>query len=341
MSDEHSHSPVEQHVVVRTLEPDDAAALKSCVIDCYGETYPKRDLYDFDLLRKAIENGDYSGVVAVDRSNSTMVGHIGWVRHTPGATAVEAGATMVRPASRGGGLLKQLGRALHDQLTQSGAAGYVHFPTTAHTVMQRASVSSGGAETGLLLGYLPASLDVAGFGGRRVGRLAVTVAYQPLVDAPPGNIVAASERDVAWLTEVARRLGLHRTVRIGTEEPTHETSQLTSRYTESRDLLTLNVSVIGRDVVAAINAAMSQRRSLLVHIDFDATDAAVTWAGRELATIGFVFGAWLPGWFGSDAMRLQRINDQAAVDLQPELFTVEAQSILERVITEIGTWTLE
>jgi GNAT superfamily N-acetyltransferase len=335
VSEQQLTSTTDPPFVVRALQPDDALALNSCVFDCYGDTYPKRDLYDVDLLRNAVTSGRYNGVVVIDPSNAVLVGHIGWVRHAEVATTVEAGATMVRPTYRGGGVLKQLGRALHDQLKQNGAAGYVHFPTTAHTVMQRASVSSGGAETGLLLGYLPASLDVAGFAGPRDRRLAVTVAYQPLGVASSETIVATSEREAAWLTEVSLTLGLQRTINVMTNSPVHDASEISKSYSESRELLTLTISRIGRDLVAEVDTAMRSQPSLLVHVDLDATDVAVTWARQELASIGFVFGAWLPGWCGPDALRVQRINDHARVDLQPELFSFEARAILERITTNL------
>lgn len=322
---------------IRALIADDAPDLTSCVVDCYGTSYPKSVLYDSGLLSETIRHEAYSGIVAIDPLNSTLVGHIGWVRHAPKAVTVEAGTTMVRPAYRGKGLLKELGAGLHTELKRSGISGYVHFPTTAHTVMQRASVSSGGAETGLLLGYLPASLDVAGFAGPRDRRLAVTVAYQPLGDSPTGTVGVASDSDAAWLADIATKLGLRRMVTVKYDEPVMAASQLTLSYTASRDLLAIAVRRIGQDLAAAIDIAASDRPSLLVHVDLDATDDAAPWAYRQLASNGFVFGAWLPGWFGSDALRLQRIGDLGVVDLQPELFTPEAAAVLQRITSELAT----
>lgn len=322
-------------LIVRALVADDARELASCVVDCYGTTYPKRDFYDVERISALVRNGTYSGVVAVDRTESLLVGHIGWVRHAPTAVTVEAGTTMVRPAYRGRGLLKGLGTALHDQLTQCGFSGYVHFPTTAHTVMQRASVLLGGAETGLLLGYLPASLDVAGFGGPRDRRLAVTVAYQPVGDSPVRTIFAATARDAAWFIDVARKLGLRRTVTVRNDEPTSVASRFATSYAVSRDLLSLTVENIGRDLADSVDFAARERPALLVHVDLDAADAATPWAFRELASKGFVFGAWLPGWFGSDALRMQRISNLDLVDWQPEVFTLEAKALLTRITDEM------
>jgi hypothetical protein len=238
---------------------------------------------------------------------------------------------MVRPAYRGKGLLKVLGSGLHDLLRQAGFAGYVHLPTTAHTVMQRASVSSGGVETGLLLGYLPAELNVAGFAGPRARRLAVTVAYQPLGAGPACDVGAASEADAAWLREVARKLGLDRRVTVWHDEPMSPATEIVVNYVASRDLLGIRVAQIGHDLADVVALAIAEHPSLLVHVDVDASDQLSSWAYRELAAIGFVFGAWLPGWFGADAMRWQRISDRELVDLEPELFTDEAKALLVRI----------
>jgi hypothetical protein len=323
--------------VVRSLVAEDASDLTACVVECYGTTYPKRVLYDIEALRESIRNETYSGIVAVAPSNSMLVGHIGWVRHALTAATVEAGATMVRPACRGQGLLKELGSGLHAELKRSGFSGYVHFPTTAHTVMQRASVSSGGAETGLLLGYLPVELDVAGFGGPRPRRLAVTAAYQPLGEPPSCIVGVASDSDAMWLAEVASKLGLRRTITVTGDQPTLAASQITSSYTASRDLLSITVIDIGADLAGAIDIVAMEHPSLLIHVDLDATSRAASWACRHLASNGFVFGAWLPGWYGygSDALRLQRISDLDVVDLQPELLTPEARAMLQRITGEL------
>ncbi len=54
------------------------------------------------------------------------------------------------------GLKGRLGLALGEVLVSEGAVGFIHFPTTAHPVMQRALLSAGGRETGVMLAYLPA-----------------------------------------------------------------------------------------------------------------------------------------------------------------------------------------
>ncbi len=217
-----------ERFLVRELVTADAPELVECVVDCYGSTYPKRHLYDIDVLADSVRAGAYRGVVAIEHSTSALVGHIGWLAHTTSSKTVEAGATMIRPAYRGGGLLKLLGAALHEQLKVFGFSGYVHFPTTAHTVMQRASVSLGGAETGLLLGYLPETLEVSGFTGPRSRRLAVTVAYQPLDDSPGSTIGASSELEATWLQNLSHKLGLSRIINVNNDQPKVHESRLTS-----------------------------------------------------------------------------------------------------------------
>lgn len=61
---------------------------------------------------------------------------------------MEAGTTLVDPARRGEGIMGRLGAALGELLVAEGVCGFVHFPTTAHAVMQRASVSAGGSRDG-------------------------------------------------------------------------------------------------------------------------------------------------------------------------------------------------
>jgi hypothetical protein len=139
-------------VEVRPLAEDDSPGLAACVERCYGDTYPKRALYRVDELAALIRTGDYCGVVAV--AGSEIVGHIGHSRPFPAATVLEAGTTIVDPRLRGRGLMARMAQGWAASLPATGAAGFIHFPTTAHTVMQRAATESG-RETGILLAYIP------------------------------------------------------------------------------------------------------------------------------------------------------------------------------------------
>ncbi len=161
----------------------------ACFRRCYGDTYPSDDFYDVARLTQRIESGSLRSVVAI--VDDTLVGHTGLTVRHPGANAIEAGNTVVDPACRGQGLLGPMAAALTDLCLAQRYLGYVHYPTTAHEIMQKASVRGGGVETGVMLDYIPAETEYRGI-DQGIGRLAATVVYQPLTPSPGARPVAAT-----------------------------------------------------------------------------------------------------------------------------------------------------
>ena len=138
---------------VRPIRPDDAPMIAQLVERCYADGYHKDVMYRPDELAGMIRSGSHSGVVA--EAEGTVVGHMAYLWPNENATVVEAGITVVDPGWRGKGIMGRLAVAMGEMLTAGGAIGFVHYPTTAHEVMQRASLSSGGRETGIMLAFLP------------------------------------------------------------------------------------------------------------------------------------------------------------------------------------------
>ncbi len=194
-------------VEVRAIAPADAQGVSDCIVRCYGDAYPKRVMYRPDELATLIGSRAYNGVVAT--AGPGVVGHIGFTWPTSESTVVEAGTTVVDPSCRGMGLMGRLALALVELLATEGAAGFIHFPTTAHPVMQRASLSAGGRETGVMVAYLPAATRDLAMGALTEERVAVTVVYQPVLNAPAQSI-HLPRRYSAMILGFADGLGLSR-----------------------------------------------------------------------------------------------------------------------------------
>ena len=169
-------------VDIRQLRTEDAQSLHQCFVRCYGESYANDLFYDVDALASAIAQKQLLSVVALH--NGEVVGHTGLSIKHAGAVGAEAGNTVVDPAMRGQGLLGKLGGALRDLTVAEGYVGYVHYPTTAHDIMQKAATSGTGRETGLMLDYVPADVDYVDIDAPE-GRIAATVVYQPLTGQQP------------------------------------------------------------------------------------------------------------------------------------------------------------
>ena len=173
-------------IIIRDLEQEDAFELSALFRRCYGETYGSSVFYDPAALVELINKQELISAVATKGQH--LIGHIGITPRHPGSIVCETGNTVVDPNARGQGVLLRLGVALHELAKRMGYVAYLHYPTTAHETMQRASVAYGGKETGVMLAYVPEATD-AKVGGRQAGRIAATVAYQPLTAPPVRNVI--------------------------------------------------------------------------------------------------------------------------------------------------------
>jgi GNAT superfamily N-acetyltransferase len=314
-------------VRIRRLLPADAEALVDCFERCYGRTYANPLFYDAHALRALIEEGELRGVVAVQ--GARVVGHTGLTVRHPAARAIEAGNTVVDPDFRGGGLLGRLGGALGDLCRQLGYVGYVHYPTTAHTIMQTRSVAGGGVETGIMLAYIPADTEYNAI-DRRAGRLAATVVYQPFSRALARDVFVP--RRYPWLEELFASARLGRTAHAGSQTPTGR-SQLVTRWNERRGLLHVDCVRAGADVDTEIEAARARRAPAIVHVDVGLDVACIDAVVDRLCGLGFFFCALLPEFGSGDVLRLQWLADPDA-GLQADLANDGARRLLARMTAE-------
>ena len=318
-------------VEVRPIVAGDAPGLAVLIERCYGDGYPKQVMYRPDELAALIEAGDFSGVVA--EADGSIVGHIGYSWPSREASVVEAGTTVVDPQWRGQGLMMNLAVALAGLIASDGASGFVHFPTTAHEVMQRASLGSGGRETGIMLAYLPPDTrDRTAASGP--DRIAVTVVYQPVAPAAPQEIFIPARYEELILG-LATSLGLERSVAGPPVEPAGG-SELTRAFEESRGLERVGVERIGSDTGARVEEIAGQSPATLIHVDLPMDDPGIDHATGQLLELGFAFAAWLPGWDGRDVLRLQRIADPTPAELAPDLFSPEARGLMEMIGAELS-----
>ena len=203
-------------VEIRALRADEAAGLVACFRRCYGDSYVMPDFYDESSIRRRLEEGTLRSMVAVDPVDG-IVGHMALTVRDPGAQAVDAGNTVVDPRHRGGHLAARLGASLVELCREQGFAGFLHYPTTAHPVMQRLAVQGGGIETGLMLGYIPSGTEYRDVPGAVHGdRLAAVVVYQPIA-ADRSCAVFVPRRYATMLERLYRKCGLVRTLRAGAE----------------------------------------------------------------------------------------------------------------------------
>ena len=310
---------------VRDLHVSDAPGLSRLFTRCYGDTYGTRLFYDVPALAYAIEHGRLRSVVVIEKQ---LVGHTGISIVHEGSLVCETGNTVVDPEMRGRGLLEVLRGALSDRVRREGFAGYVHYPTTAHEIMQRHSVANGGVETGLMLAYVPDTTDYKGV-QTRSGRIAATVAYQPL-SSTPHRAVHVPERYRNILDQMYTHIGYERTAAdapVVWDESTH--IQLISK--PARGLLQLLVSAAASGAIDELKQHLHANTDdiSVIHVDLPLDSSWVHEVVEQLvANHGFMFCALLPEFQRCDLLRLQCIRVPGEAVFEPDIVNPGAQTLL-------------
>lgn len=318
-------------ITVRALTLDDADGLVACFKRCYGDTYSCEDFYHAELLRERILSGSLQSVVAIT-GDGHLIGHIGLsVRHS-GARAIEAGNTVVDPDYRGQGLLGRLGKALEQLCVTSGFDGYLHYPTTAHSIMQKRSIKGGGVETGVMLDYIPADTEYRAI-DRGDGRLATTVVYQPFRKTPKrGVFLPQGYREI--LGDLYRAAALDRVAATPLNRPTIDATVESRSFEARRSLLHLHVDEVGDDFEKRVKAATTAYPAAVTHVDLSLDDPAVDRAVGVLRGLGFFFCALLPEFARCDVLRLQRLRDPSQYAFAPSLANAGARGLLSFMVED-------
>ena len=299
------------------------------------DTYAVDLFHDVPALALAIERRQLRSVAAFS-ADGTLVGHTGLTVRQQGARITEAGNTVVDPACRGHGLLGRLGAALTELCIDDGFAGYVHYPTTAHAVMQKRSVAGDGVETGLMLAHVPADTDYREF-DQGHGRLAVTVVYQPFTDLPPRRVTVPA-RYLDLLDTLYCRAGLERALQPDTVAA-RGAARIDLHLQARRSLLHVDIRRGGSDLSTRIAAALAQTPAAIAHADIALDGPGVGSSVEQLRELGFFYSALLPGFGSGDVLRLQRIARPDAATFRPRLANRDARDLLALMRAEFQRWS--
>ena len=308
-------------IAVRDLTPSDAEDLVALFRRCYGDAYGVAAFYDAPELVKQIEGKRLRSVVVTHEGR--LVGHMGiTIRHTD-SLACETGNTVVHPETRGRGLLRMLAVALHERVQREGFVGYVHYPTTAHEIMQRSSVAGGGKETGVMLAYIAATHTNAA-SSQQPGRLAATVVYQP-IQLMPSRSVCLPSRYREILREIYDALRFERAEYD--RQPAHPndvSATLNVDFNPRRASLHLFLRAPGSGLHSRIDDAMKEHQPYVTYMDVPLDDPAVDSTIDVLNNLGFRYCALLPEFAHVDVLRMQRLGAARAEDLEPNVINEDA-----------------
>ena len=298
-------------IQIRFMRVDEATALARCVYRSYGDSYDADWVYQPDLIADKIEQGILRSIIGL-ATDGEIVGHAGMNFATPNARVAESGQAVVDPRYRGHHIFTSLKRYMADWATREGMYGIYSEATALHPYSQKANLELGAHETGILLGYIPASVhykDIQNAESQR--RQSVTLFYLKTNDGPERSVYAPA-RHHEVIAKILATSGIHGELKDSLPLKLAATTKLALHLREKHKQAVISVTRFGTDFMARIADQLNQfckQHRECIYVDLPLTNPATAHLGEECEKLGFFFGGIFPHMLGNgDVLRLQYLN---------------------------------
>lgn len=307
-------------VIIRLMKPDDAVSLARCVYRCYGYTYASGDVYLPDKMKELLESGMIISFVAVNPEGE-VIGHSGIRRDYPDAKVVERGQAVVDPRYRGHGLLNKLLNTVVEHCRSIGLIGNYSEGVTVHTFSQKAAFSVGAVETGILLGFTPATMFFKKIQEtERELRQAIVLMYTRLNDEPWRDVFPPMHHN-GIISKIYEMNHFRRNIRDAVEGRTElelaPASQLDVTVHADAGRAFMHVKQFDPELEDLVKFRLRElclRHIDCIYLDLPLSNPATQQYCADLEMLGFSFGGIIPELYDGDVLRLQYLNN---VDVDP------------------------
>jgi serine/threonine-protein kinase RsbW len=309
-------APEEIPLEIRAMRPEEAFELSRCVYRSYGYSYDWDSIYYPDRIRELQERGLMRSCVAIT-PDGEFVGHLAVTVERPDSPVGEAGQAVVDPRFRGHHLFPRMKSFMAEQAAEAGMYGLFSEATAVHPYSQRGNLELGAAETGFLLGYIPASVSYKEIGEDRDGRRGSVALFYLRTNPEPERTIypPAAYREAVQL--VVEHNGLRRTEGNGSDAKMLTSSRMSVDVRRDHNLAFLRVEEPGADLQELVRVRLRElclHRVDCIYVDLPLSHPAVQSAGARLDELGFFFGGVVPELLNGDVLRLQYLNE---VDIEP------------------------
>jgi len=195
-----------EDIRIRPMRPDDAGSVTGLMREVYGETCPRKSVYDPVLLRKKVASGELRSAIA-EGPGGTVIGYGALSGYYGYPEIGLLGSLAVTPASRGRGI----GGMLTRHLVSSGlTAGYVALTAgtfTSHPYARQAIEREGFLPTAILLGSQPQGISFTGI-TKTTGQRESVIFYSRVLSPREYGYQYLPDRHRQVIGDICRDLGV-------------------------------------------------------------------------------------------------------------------------------------
>ncbi len=320
-----------QTVAVDFFKPEDAMGVVSTCYAVYGAGYPVDTYYLPEKLAEENAKGNIHSVV-VRTQNNEVVGH-GALFHSssPFKGMYEAGQYIIQKAYRGGGTALNINHYVTRRCPEKYDVEAMYGePVTNHTITQKMGQDEGWVETALEMDLMPAQAYASDETVK--GRVATLLTFNIRKDRPhtlylPQVYADRIKQDLTQLS-FDRKLSAPRT-----ETPELKKSRTLPEFFEFAGVGRLQVLKMGKDINAVIQAFENEIQEQHYHVAqvfLPLDQPLIQKTCMELNKNGFFYGGYLPRWFDSDGILLQKIYGRPNFE-DPKLYSEKAKQLMDYI----------
>jgi serine/threonine-protein kinase RsbW len=312
------------------------------VYRCYGYTYANGDVYFPDRVREFLESGLLIPHIALSPDDE-VIGHIAIRKEYPDARIGERGQAVVDPRYRGHGLLNKLISASVENAKNMGMYGTYGEAVTVHPYSQKAAISIGARETGVLLGFTPATMFFKKIQDENRQQRQTAVLLYTRVNEEPCRDVYPPFHHRAIIRRIYERNNFRRNIMDAPDvkEPADvpPSSQVDVRVQTDASRAFMLVKQYGADLEELVKFRLRElclRRIDCIYIDLPLPHPATQKFCASLEMLGFFFAGVIPEMSDGDVLRLQYLNN-VDVDLDnTQIASDFGKELLDYVIKARG-----
>lgn len=316
------------------FRPEDAAGLVNLYYSIYGPHYTWECYYDPAWLIAANRDGDLHSVVA-RTSAGDIVAHGALFRSSPHhPNLLEAGQYVSHKAYRHTFAIHRINRYVTGPLARETGVDGVFGEEVCHQLASQKAAALGGAkDCALQIDLMPAATYERE--KHLAGRTSCCTSYISFRDRPQPSFIPPVYREA--VDRISADLGVERDWRSADAgAPDGGASELTVRFFDDAGVGRFNVIAAGADFAAVVDGLERDgagRGTLVYQFFLNAGRPGIGQAVETLRSRGYFFGGYVPRWFDSDGLLMQKVTtspDFAAI----QLYTDKAKRLLEFILQD-------
>ncbi len=325
-----------QNFEVRRMQPEDAWGVARCFYAVYGEHYPFDLYYIPEKLVEANRTGDVHSVVARTESGDIVACAALYRSSAPSPKVLEAGQAIVLPDYRSTFAALCIKDYIFDDLVPCVEVDQVFGEAVCnHLITQRMLLIADFIETGIEVGLMAAeAYENPGFPNDRISTV---LSFKRVRDEMRTTYIPGEYEQV--LKYILSDLDLTRNVAASeTGIPSGLSTDLQTQFFDFAGVARFSGFRTGEDFPQILAAAEIQAQSREIQVVQVYVNLGEPWSGRTTSVLrekGYFFGGFLPRWFDTDGMLMQKLVSLPNFD-SIKLFSQRARDILEFIRRDIN-----